>query len=234
MKVTCIGDIHGRKTWKDIVNKNKNSHFIFLGDYVDPYRSEFIEEEESIENFQEIIDFKSSNKDKVTLIIGNHDAQYLFNNFGNTNAISRRYYQEISDLYYFNKNLFQFAFQKDRYLFTHAGISNSWYEEFSKLLTYFGLTPDMSNIAFTINKIGRDLKWREVLGTTSHLRGGFDKNGGPLWADIRELKDNYLFGFHQVVGHNKVSDIVNLKNRAESITFVDCLWNKTDSLRLDI
>ena len=234
MRVTCIGDIHGRSSWKDIVNENENNHFVFLGDYVDPYRSEFIEEEDAIENLQEIIDFKMDNRDKVSLIIGNHDAQYLFSNFPGTSALSTKYYQEINDLFQFNRNLFQFAVQKDKYLFVHAGISNEWYNEFFRLLNYFGLNGDMSNLAMTLNKIGRDPKWREVLGTVSHFRGGTDKNGGPTWADRRELEGDYLTGFHQIVGHNKCADIKKIGSSISSITFCDCLWNKTKSLLLNI
>lgn len=38
----AIGDIHGRTSWKELVNENPNSIFIFTGDYLDPYEAEGI------------------------------------------------------------------------------------------------------------------------------------------------------------------------------------------------
>jgi len=233
MNVTCIGDIHGRTDWIDIVNKNKNNNFIFLGDYVDPYHSEFIEEEEAIVNLEAIIDFKKNNSTKVSLLIGNHDAQYLFDPSFKTSYRSQ-YSQELTDLYYYNKSLFQFALQKDRYLFTHAGISNDWFNEYHNLFNYFGLNSDMSNLAIVINKIGKDTKWREVFGDVSFYRGGFDNFGSLIWADRRELEKDYLTGFHQIVGHNKVNNIIKMGDATSSITFIDCLWSKPNSLTLSV
>lgn len=233
MEITVIGDIHGRSNWIDIVNEHNNGNFIFLGDYADPYHFEYIEEQEAIENLEVIIDFKRNFKDKVSLLIGNHDAQYIYNADFSTGYRSK-YKQELIDLFYYNKNLFQFAIQKNNYLFTHAGITNSWLNEYRRLLDYFGLNSDLSNLGVTINKIGRDSKWREVLGTTSHYRGGIDKFGGPLWADRIELYQDYLNGFHQIAGHNKIANITKIGDSTSSITFIDCLWNKIDSLTLNI
>lgn len=235
MKVIVIGDTHGRKTWKDIVRKNSGSNFIFLGDYVDPYYSEFIGEEQAIDNLYEIIDFKKDNPSNVHLLIGNHDAQYMFYPEFSTSAISRKYFQDIKDAFDFNRNLFQFSIQKDNYLFIHAGITNGWLNHFRELLDHFGLKSDLSNLAVIINKIGKDNKWRQdCLGTVSHYRGGFDLYGGPLWADKRELLKDHLAGFQQVVGHNKIDSIIKIGNSKSSITFCDCLWKKEESLTLNI
>jgi len=235
MQIIAIGDIHGRSNWIDIVNSNSSSNFIFLGDYVDPYSNEFIYFDESLENLEVLIDFKRNYPKQISLLIGNHDAQYLFYpDFGTSAKATGEKLHKIMNLYQENKGLFQFAIQKGNYLFIHAGISNGWFNEYSKLLKYFGLNEDMSNLAITINKIGRDLKWREVLDTISHHRRGFDKFGGPLWADRKELYNDFLTGFHQVVGHNKVVDIIKFGNSKSSITFCDCLFSKDKGLSLNI
>ena len=36
MRVLCIGDLHCREIWKDIVNKESYDKVIFLGDYTCP------------------------------------------------------------------------------------------------------------------------------------------------------------------------------------------------------
>ena len=237
MLYTCVGDTHGRKSWKSIVDKNKENNIIFLGDYVDPYRSEKIGELAAIRNLEAIIEFKKSN-DKVTLLIGNHDAQYLFYPNFRTSALSRsKYFDEIIKLFQDNKNLFQYAVQKNKYLITHAGVSNGWFNQNLRLFKYFELNDDMSNIGEVLNKIGRDPKWRIVLGAISFYRGGDDNFGGITWADKREIEDDYLTGFHQIVGHNKIKEIIKFGDDISSITFIDCLWNKESkikSLTLDI
>lgn len=35
--IVVIGDVHGLTCWKDIVKVHKDSMFVFLGDYCDPY-----------------------------------------------------------------------------------------------------------------------------------------------------------------------------------------------------
>ena len=67
---------------------------IFLGDYLDPYAHENISQEEALANFKEIIAFKQANKDRVTLLIGNHEIHYIdtFYKFGRkTQSEQKRY-----------------------------------------------------------------------------------------------------------------------------------------------
>ena len=69
-KLIIIPDVHGRDFWKTI-KQVKDTQIVFLGDYLDPYTGmENITPEQSIDNFQEILDFADSNKDMVTLLYG--------------------------------------------------------------------------------------------------------------------------------------------------------------------
>lgn len=241
MRVKVIGDLHGRDKWKKIVENDKSSHFIFLGDYVDPYKAEGITVEDSINNLYDIIDFKIENKNRVTLLIGNHDAQYMFYpDFGGVYGVKMTDRQELIELFQFNDPLFQFAYQKDNYLFVHAGISNGWYNEYKVFLKRMGLKDDMSNLGDLLNALGNS-KASIIFDQVSVHRGGGDINGSPIWADERELFTDHLKGFHQIVGHNKVMDIetypLNIrqrKNDNSSITFCDCLWFSDDFLTLNI
>ena len=71
MKITAIGDIHGRNIWKDIVEKESDSDkIVFVGDYVDTYDN--ISPGQQVKNFEEILEFKKTNPNKVTLLLGNH------------------------------------------------------------------------------------------------------------------------------------------------------------------
>ena len=72
MKYILIGDIHGRTSWKQIVEKEKDADkFIFFGDYFDPY-DWTLTLDDLVNNFNDIVKFKLDNPDKVILLIGNH------------------------------------------------------------------------------------------------------------------------------------------------------------------
>lgn len=235
MKITVIGDTHGRTAWKEIVKKNPGSHFIFTGDYVDPYENEKISEEEAIENLFDIIDFKNANSNKVTLLIGNHDIQYMIMTGVATTARSKKFLFELREIFTSYKNIFQFAYQKNNYLFTHAGISNGWYKQFRPVLLKFGLNPNDNNLADVLNKIGNDKTYVDIYSTISSYRNGLSLYGSPIWADADELFfPQCLTGFHQIVGHNKFLDIVRDGNDKTSITFCDCLFNKIKGLNINI
>lgn len=70
MKILIIPDVHGRKFWREYIN-DEFDHIIFLGDYLDPYPGEATAEE-ALQEFKDIVNFKNSNLEKVTLLIGNH------------------------------------------------------------------------------------------------------------------------------------------------------------------
>jgi predicted MPP superfamily phosphohydrolase len=233
MKYVCIGDIHGRTVWKEIINSNPNSIFIFMGDYLDPY-SEDITDLDAIENFKEIIEFKINNPGTI-LLIGNHDAQYLFYpKFQVNSAFSVEYRNIICTLFKENKNLFQFAFQINDYLFTHAGISKAWLKYHRNTFDQFGLNPDYSNIADVINNIAISKKLTEVFDNISYLRRGSSLYGSIIWADSRELIDNYIIGLKQIVGHTKFRDFFKTGDFDSFVIFIDVLTEQTKALIIEI
>lgn len=235
MRITTIGDIHGRTVWKEIVEKNKGSHFIFTGDYVDPYKDEDIDEEDAIENLFDIIDFKISDPNNVTLLTGNHDIQYMGNVRFACGTRSKKYLLDLKEIFTSYKNLFQMAYQKNNYLWTHAGISNGWFKQFYSVLVKFGLNPNYNNLGDVLNKIGNDAKYVDIYSTISDYRGGFSLYGSPIWADSDELfTPQSLKGFHQIVGHNKFLDVVRDGDNKTSITFCDCLFSKVKGLNLNV
>lgn len=74
-----LGDTHGQNKWKKIIEANKDAdEVIFIGDYFDSFTIPFSEQ---LSNFVDILNYKTDNKDKVVLLLGNHDYQYL--SYGN-------------------------------------------------------------------------------------------------------------------------------------------------------
>jgi predicted MPP superfamily phosphohydrolase len=221
MKFVIIGDVHGRDYWMDFVQENKGAHFVFLGDYVDPY-DEDISNLDALVNLQMIVNYKKKHQNNVTLLIGNHDAQYLFYpKFATGVLMNNEKIIETIRFFRKNKQYFQFAYQKGDNLFTHAGVSHYWYRHYEDLFYYYGLEKDKSNFADCLNKMGDDNRWRESLMDISSLRGGSEPFGGPNWADKKELFDAGVNGLHQFVGHNMMPNVWTTGTKNASITFCD-------------
>jgi hypothetical protein len=223
MKSTVIlGDIHGSTYWKVVVNKNPNCRYIFLGDYLDPY--EDIGDNVLIKNLQDIILFKKKYPDEVILLLGNHDLHYFVEESELCTRFSDDLAPKISKIFRANYNLFKFANQIDNCLFTHAGVIHSWFvDNFKGDLT--------KNIADQLNN--PKPKQLTPLFQCGFYRGGeVDKVGGIFWADIHELPD-LLQGYTQIVGHNRVDDILDCTENGSRIIFCDCLFNK-HYLKIDI
>ena len=107
--ILILPDIHGRTFWKDAVEHEQFATIIFLGDYLDPYPSEGINDEQALANFMEIIDYGMSH-DNVVLLLGNHDMHYYSHLFAK-NAMSSRFcfamITELNELFTRHKNMFR-------------------------------------------------------------------------------------------------------------------------------
>ena len=222
--ILVCGDIHGRKFWKepcsDIGDYEK---VVFLGDYLDPYDFENISVQDSINNFIEIIDFKKENKDKVILLIGNHDLPYFSKDYYNLSRYhcrhSEKYHSTISRQFEENRDLFQLAYVyneqtlslKKEYndiLFTHAGVESGWLEYVVNCDE-----TDVNKIADVINGLlNSEIGMRKLYCVTPR-RGGNDRYGSCVWADVNDMlsdisdaKENYtdikpIHSIKQVFGH---------------------------------
>ena len=70
MKTAIIGDIHGRTLWERL-NINNFDKLIFIGDYFDSHNE--INGRHILDNFNNIVNLKSKNREDVILLFGNHD-----------------------------------------------------------------------------------------------------------------------------------------------------------------
>lgn len=127
-KYVIIGDVHGRSTWKGLVDPEAVN--IFVGDYFDPYDRELVPEL-CVDNMNDILDFKKNHPDNVVLLIGNHDVHYWD---GPCNVGCSRYNRPAAINYHNimrnNEDLFSgVAYNiEDKCVVSHAGISVYWYE----------------------------------------------------------------------------------------------------------
>lgn len=207
MSILINADIHGRQFWKNNLEENfdKVDKVIFLGDYLDPYQYEGITRKEAINNFQEIIDFKNEHKDKVILLLGNHDCPYL----DKRNFTSRCRYDSsnawhIEEMFRSHRSFFKLAHEETindkKYLFSHAGLLKQWYDKHDELIGE--LTVE------NLNKLSDNPNGIRALDEASLTRGGWNQFGSIVWNDVRDINDGFLnndmpWDF-QIIGHTQL------------------------------
>lgn len=204
-----IPDIHGRVFWKDAV-KDKNEKVIFLGDYVDPYPGEKLSLTGTIDNLEEIIEYKKSNPSQVILLLGNHDFMYMDSEH---NRYSCRHDFEnepkITKILLNSRDQFQMAYitkirEKD-YVFSHSGILKDWLEEHKDLFGEYGSIPESVEV---LNNLYHEWnpKFIQSLLEVSSYRGGWSNVGSMIWADLREHRSSEDKGVYQIFGHTQLKD----------------------------
>jgi predicted phosphodiesterase len=223
MKILVIGDIHGRRFWKRPLEKyiKKVDKIVFLGDYFDPYQDEGIEYEwqDVLSNFNEILELKRQNPDKIVLLLGNHDMHYRNKQFDEYTRSSRYDYAHSKKIYDLfngeNYKLFQICFavvnNNKKVIFTHAGITKYWLER-------CGVEYN-DNIEETLNQLEDSAKGVGKLCVIGNRRSWFgEKTGSPVWCDISEfMTDKGIEGnVFQIFGHTRLKPnvMVSMKDFA--------------------
>lgn len=205
-KIISIGDIHGRDKWKRIPMSNADK-VIFHGDYFDSFSVPF---EEQIKNFKEILSFQKNNPKKVILLLGNHDYHYLY-------GVNERYsgFQALNDEKIskivsssVDKGLIKPCYGYGNFIFTHAGITNTWYVE---------NCGDRVDICDAINEKFKSNP--EAFKFNGHDSTGDNKTQGPLWVRPFSLLLDRIDNVIQIVGHTIQNNIeINSK-----VIFIDTL-----------
>ena len=213
-----IPDVHGRPFWRYPAVTCRKANFVFLGDYLDPYEHDFINDEKAFEGLLDILAFKEAYPSRVTLLLGNHDMHYLSEKY-----IKGSRYDEINAgrnraFFISNLNSFQIAYETTingmRYLFSHAGVGRMWIKNYAHL-------KDDDITASWLNKCLNSYDFVEALNEVSAERGGNDQFGSMIWADVREqlVTTNVMMDLTQIFGHTRLDQPMNIHNR---IYCLDC------------
>lgn len=225
-----IPDQHGRNYWKKFGDlpeifeqeafygydvpliKPKFDKYIFLGDYCDSFTKDSTEIKN---NLIDVIKFKKYYPDHVILLWGNHEIHYLYSaQKHGCSGFRPLMWFDLNEIFRKYRLLFQYAYQYDNYLFTHAGVHKGWYEYRFKFFDDQKTLGDSLNWGFEQNL--------EEMFDVGHIRGGMQKVGSPLWVDKKLSSKKPLKGYHQFVGHTPVNDISKFSiDENTSITFCD-------------
>ncbi len=225
-----FGDIHEKQVWNPILSSTDGyDKVVFEGDYVDSFEKN----PNAVQNLQSIISLKKEFGDKVVLLWGNHDMQYLYvddaryrcSGFQQDKAFA--FHQIFKE----NKQLFQYAYQEKNYLFTHAGVTKKFLDY---LIKHNKDVLECSiNIADFLNLVGTT-KNEIMFNMCGVERNGKDICSGLLWTGKEELKKDTLHYFNQVVGHtwnNEIEVYGGLHRNV--IYFVDALHSENDN-KIDV
>jgi len=188
-KLLVIPDVHGRTFWKQATQEHKDNvdRIIFIGDYLDSYDYEGISQRDTVDNFKEIITFKKENEDKTILLLGNHDLPYFIKEFDYRIRFDYENQKDIGALFKENIQYFKLAHEEDvngkKYLFTHAGLMNSWVERNKEIIG----EPTVDNL----NKLLGLTRGIAALSELSSYRSWIgEKSGSVVWSDVREKIDD--------------------------------------------
>ena len=227
MKLIAIGDLHGKDCWKQI-DFNLYDKVVFMGDYTDSFTAT---NDEIFNNLSALVQLKKSGPEKFILLLGNHDIQYLYFPDFRCTGFRPLAQVDLTDVFRKNKDCFQVAYQYRKYLFTHAGVTKSWYHQHEAIISSY-----MSNhlsLGKALDEMSRSKNY-PVLFDAGKIRGGHLEHGGVMWADISETLEDHLEGIHQVVGHTPLKQISTVGNRKSSITYIDVLDFKTVFYELNV
>ena len=197
MKILIIGDVHESDFWVTNVNNNmdRNEKIVFMGDYFDSFKR--VSAQEALENFKKIISLreKCGGGDQVIMLIGNHDFHYTkfcmsrYSGFSTTTFVTAgSYLDELID-----QGTMRLTYEIDGYLFSHAGVSQTWFGEM------IGGDTDVSDINHIFRQSPRIVEFRNDERTTSQY--GDNEHQSPIWIRPNSLSMNPYDDYHQIIGH---------------------------------
>ena len=224
MKILNIGDVHGLDLWKDFTHGSTYDfntwkvavengadaecelwaempfmtldRIVFVGDYCDSFR---VGNEMILKNLKDILYFKKALTNKVVVLLGNHDVQYMIPNQICTGFRSEMSF-DLQELLRENRDLLKVAhFEKSngkKWLWTHAGVTTGWLKEAKSDL----LKPDRFhsiNRPYVKKEVDEIINWlweinSEVLYQVDRDSGGTCMWASPLWVRKRMLNEFYL------------------------------------------
>lgn len=208
MRTLVLGDIHGHKAWKSIVNSEEYDNVVFLGDYLDAFR---VIPEDIANNLLDIIKFKEKMGDKCRLCYGNHDHSYWNDErCSGYNWHGRHLYMPLlEDM--FRENMLDLIYIQDDIIFSHAGVSEFWMRNIAgfsdpKDITFENIEEQYAGKVvgncIEVKDTGLDLlNWNAYAGYDGY---GNTISQSPIWIRPQSLLKSKVDGYRQIVGHTNM------------------------------
>ena len=232
MKTIALGDTHGRLSWKEILEKNKDANkVIFIGDYFDT-RTGGVSGTRQITIFKEILALKEAEPEKFILLFGNHDFHYIKNIGEDYSGYQYGLAKDIGEAihYAIDNKLVQMCHLQNEFFFSHAGLTKTWCER------YLGTkTPNLETLEKTINELfytqPECFKFMPNVGDNMDMSGD-DITQSPIWVRPASLIADMVDGIRCVVGHTQVSRL-GLNEKLSKLILIDCLGYTNEYLVIE-
>jgi hypothetical protein len=229
MRVIALGDTHGRNNWKAIAEKELATcdKFVFIGDYFDSH-DEKSSGDKQIENFNEILELKKANPDKVVLLTGNHDYHYI-RGIGETySGYQAAYALQIGEIVEqaIKDGLMQLVFTADGFFYSHAGLTKTWASMFMRRIsdgTTNNINPEIDDVFIQVlndHLIYQPKVFMFNSGINASMTGD-DVTQGPIWVRPYSLSKDKIEGWWYVVGHTTSRRLSIVDDH--QIILIDCL-----------
>lgn len=199
-KIVFVGDIHGNLgTINKVQERYRDWRKIFVGDILDSF---FNTVEEQIACLT-ILRYMIANEN-TEVIFGNHEVSYMFPNERCTGhnpemQLHFDYDDGLKDIRRKFRWYLSFEYGHERFLVTHAGLSN-------RLLRTHKVPLKIQEIESTLDEwVLKFMRQQPTpFGWSGRTRGGVDSVGGPLWCDFMEFEE--IPGIVQIFGHTPGAD----------------------------
>ena len=235
-KILVISDMHGSHNWEQaesIIKEQKIDYIVGLGDWIDSWNNEWPDQGE---NLQKALDWFREDTEHRFFCIGNHDFSYITQTHDGQKVSGHQYEKSfiIMNILESNKDILHYCVEIDNWVFSHAGISKTWVNDYIKPI--FHIIHDTNDKVwdeqeFNINLLDKTLKeygtkyskLNELIDWHGIWSGsGNEPEQGLLWIRPEALvKDMYCP--RQVVGHTEWAsgEPVRLKSKAGNLIITD-------------
>lgn len=231
MKILVVPDVHGNQEMLEIVKKQISlvDKCVWLGDYINSF-NENERGQNSINNLNNIISFAKQNKNKVTLIAGNHDIAHTFwCKAGNYHISGYEMFtaKEYNEIFHKNKKYFKIAVKYGKWIFSHAGFTKTWYENTKAWFKVY--MPNIKTPNGAMNLANWMWKNNECRLLDYSDRPWSDPSGcdtfqGPCWVRPAPAFDDAYYKY-QAVGHTEVKDdkplLMSTMNKKKALLVCD-------------
>ena len=217
MKELHIADVHQGEAWKEHIKKyfDEVDKVIFHGDYFDNRQPvEKTDYKKQLRIFNEIMDLKKNNPDKVITLFGNHDNNYLYKSI-----FADEQYLEINKALLDNIQYLDIGYKGVAgWVSSHAGFSKTWVDTYltvtgrdsfdidalNESFHTFPWAEDIKTLRERFDSLSEDLKFISM-GLDFNRRGydrfGDDTVQGPCWIRPASLLSDAFYP-KQIVGHS--------------------------------
>lgn len=197
MKKVILGDIHGRKIWKDIIDKESPNKIVFVGDYFDSWD---IPGQDQIFNFLEIIELRKAMGENCELLLGNHDLSYLYS-WARCSGYQNYSAKMINAVLEQHKHALNIATYHKQWLISHAGVTQTWLNKNKDKW----IQDEHENIAEFVNDLFHFHP--EAFEFDGYDSYGDDITQSPMWVRPQSLFQDGLD--YQIVGHTGMRRIAH-------------------------